>query len=774
MYNNPLHDRDFLKRLDNERNREIYARITLLTFDEQPIEYIEGKVTGGSINIDGASAVRRTCSLSMVSANLDINIYLLGLERKFKLEIGLKNNIESKYPDIIWFNQGLYVTTSVSTSRSVNNYSISISGKDKMCLLNGDIAGALPASVDFGTLEYYSDDGTQIFYKDITLKDIIRQAVETYGNEVSYNIVINDLEDNGFELLEYKGDDPLYIFVRTDNNSCENITLDQNFIVYVNNVAIKVSNIANYDNFSEIASNTETQPPTKITMTPDDTITYTVIKTELGQTVGYRETELTYAGELVANIGETITSVLDKVKNMLVNFEYFYDLDGRFIFQKKKTYEDENLSLEIVTEEDGTYYESNKVLTELFYNFEGNELITAFNNSPSLADIKNDYSIWGVREGISGGEIPIHLRFALDTKPIQYTTYRVDVQSHPIITYYDINNYPEYSGKSWVQDKHDNIIDIYCDWREIIYQMSLDYYKFKDIKDDFYNQIMRNNLDETGVSLYPGGRTGYEQYYIDMNGFWRNIYSPGGFYHQVLLTENLYKKGYYYIKDRFKKNDPIGRFATYSKRNLSSYDDSLIYYEKDSEEEDMTLKTIKGTSKVYYENCYSKIVRQTPNQLNFWIDFLDTTGDIGRFSVKAIGQRPKNVNDSDVTSIYYRKVPNLIFHSEELSEEEKNAKKTAYSYIKTSPLLENCFSVSSQGKSAWDELETYLNENTYCKESVSITAIPIYYLEPNVRIGIKDEKSKVNGEYLLSKITIPLTFNGTMSLTATKAVSRIY
>jgi hypothetical protein len=114
---NPLLDRDFLVKLSKERERDIYARITLLTFDEKPIEYIEGKVTGGSINLDGASAVRRTCSLTMVSNNLDINIYMMGLERKFKLEIGLGNKIESAYPDIIWFKQGTFITTSCNTSR---------------------------------------------------------------------------------------------------------------------------------------------------------------------------------------------------------------------------------------------------------------------------------------------------------------------------------------------------------------------------------------------------------------------------------------------------------------------------------------------------------------------------------------------------------------------------------------------------------------------------------------------------------------------------------
>jgi hypothetical protein len=37
---------------------------------------------------------------------------------------------------------------------------------------------------------------------------------------------------------------------------------------------------------------------------------------------------LTYAGDLIANIGESLTSVLDKIKNMLTEFEYFYNLEG--------------------------------------------------------------------------------------------------------------------------------------------------------------------------------------------------------------------------------------------------------------------------------------------------------------------------------------------------------------------------------------------------------------------------------------------------------------
>ena len=55
-------------------------------------------------------------------------------------------------------------------------------------------------------------------------------------------------------------------------------------------------------------------------------------KISYGQTVGYRLTDLIYAGDLIANVGDSITSILDKIKNMLSEFEYFYNLDGQFIF----------------------------------------------------------------------------------------------------------------------------------------------------------------------------------------------------------------------------------------------------------------------------------------------------------------------------------------------------------------------------------------------------------------------------------------------------------
>jgi hypothetical protein len=36
---------------------------------------------------------------------------------------------------------------------------------------------------------------------------------------------------------------------------------------------------------------------------------------------------------LIANAGETVVSILDKIKNILGNYEYFYDINGNFVFQ---------------------------------------------------------------------------------------------------------------------------------------------------------------------------------------------------------------------------------------------------------------------------------------------------------------------------------------------------------------------------------------------------------------------------------------------------------
>ena len=747
---NPLLDKDFLLKLDQQKERENFARIISLDFDENPLEQIEGRVTGGSVNIDGTSAVRRSCSLSMVAENLDINNFYWGVKNKFKLEIGLSNKIDSNYPDIIWFPLGTYVITSFSTSYTTNNYTISISGKDKMCLLNGEIGGSLPSQVDFGYEEYWDKTNNIITKTPVPIKTIIREAVHTYGNEPFSNIVINDLEDSGLELMEYRGKDPMYVFYKISQQQYDNFTLNGNGECKIKDSGIicPISKIeengGHYDKRMNLAQDlTEIVEEASIVnfrlgdSEEYNSEDYTISKVEFGDTPGYKITDLIYAGELIGNVGETITSILDKIKNMLGEFEYFYDLDGRFIFQRKKTYVNTTWN-NIVSSKDEEYINTASQSSSVIYNFEDNNLITAFSNTPTLNNLKNDYSIWGNRKTASGTELPIHYRCAIDRKPIYYKTFnnkifvatkefynliyeKVKRELYEEIMETAQNFKPIPQGSSF-----DEVIDVILkerlkntlflvDWREIIYQMALDFYQYGH-NDDYSVNIIRNNMkiyEDSDGCYYPTGRTGYEQYYADLQGFWRQLYD--------LNPTNK--------EDYFLEGDNI---------------------------------------------YWNKNIQNSPELLNFWFDFIDeNNSELGKYSVKSIGDRAKSVNDSDVTAIYFREVPNIIFTTADEYVNSEVKDKTGYIPVLITSGMESLFSISARGKNAKDAFDELLYNYSYCVENISLTCLPIYYLYPNSRIKVIDKNTNINGEYLVSKITLPLTYNGTMNITATKAPERL-
>ena len=159
--------------------------------------------------------------------------------------------------------------------------------------------------------------------------------------------------------------------------------------------------------------------PTQVQLESGVGSIYTVVKLDYGTTAGYRLTDLTYAGDLIANIGESLTSIIDKIVSMLGNFEYFYDLDGRFIFQKKKTYSNNSWN-SIINTGDDSYVDAAAYTSAITYTLEAGVLITSFQNAPNLQNLSNDFSVWCKRTTVSGGEVPIHLRYVLADKPIYY------------------------------------------------------------------------------------------------------------------------------------------------------------------------------------------------------------------------------------------------------------------------------------------------------------------------------------------------------------------
>lgn len=796
MKANPLLDNIFLEKLFTAYDREIYAKITALNFDELPTEEISGKVTGGSINVDGTSACRRTCSLTLVANEVNINDYYWGLNTKFELQIGLTNRIDEKYPDIIWFKEGIYLITTFSTALGTSNYTINIQGKDKMGLLDGTIGGTLTAlSYDFGREDYTDENGVS-HRRKLPIRDIVTELIHEYAHEPWENIIVQDLDDFGVELLQYRGTatNPLYLFFNINSQEVEQMTLDGSFTVYKGRqISCTISNIENivfevndkgeevkgkYYNLNELY--TVSNPTAFKLNRNDEEENYYIIKITTGQTCGYRMTDITYAGDLIANVGETVVSVLDKICKMLGDFEYYYDTDGRFIFKRKNQYIYKSFNHHTTTESSQSYVENSAYISPTVWDFTGSTLVTSFNNTPNLSELKNDYSLWGTRKSLTGNDLPVHLRYAIDKKPIYYKTLRGD--AYGTTTFIDQirdqitkEAHDEETINRRIEEKLKDIIIV--DWREIIYQMAIDYRRFNHC-DDFGLKVQEvNGKQFDGKYIYPRGVTGYEQYYIDMEGFWRQIYCPQYDYTTITLSENQYvnaKPGEYFVK-YWNTDDENCYEARYLYKDITTAD--LTY----NDISNGVLHTVSSpynlTTTYYYKpdpnewiNGWNPIVDNSPESLNFWFDFLDDGGDIERYGTSFVGDRPKAVNDSMIKSIYFRETPTLIF-TDNIA---KIDKKLGYSYLQYSPAMASLFTMSAQGKDAIDVLYEHLYKNSYCIESVTVNALPIYHLEPNNMINILDTRAGINGTYVMTKFTLPLTYNGTMSITATKAVEEIF
>lgn len=796
MKANPLLDNIFLEKLFTAYDREIYAKITALNFDEFPTEEISGKVTGGSINVDGTSACRRTCSLTLVANEVNINDYYWGLNTKFELQIGLTNRIDEKYPNIIWFKEGIYLITTFSTALGTSNYTINIQGKDKMGLLDGTIGGSLTAlSYDFGREDYTDENGVS-HRRKLPIRDIVTELIHEYAHEPWENIIVQDLDDFGVELLQYRGTatNPLYLFFNINSQEVEQMTLDGSFTVYKGRqISCAISNIENivfevndkgeeikgkYYNLNELY--TISNPTAFKLNRNDEEENYYIIKITTGQTCGYRMTDITYAGDLIANVGETVVSVLDKICKMLGDFEYYYDTDGRFIFKRKNQYIYKSFNHHTTTESSQSYIENSAYISPTVWDFTGSTLVTSFNNTPNLSELKNDYSLWGTRKSLTGNDLPVHLRYAIDKKPTYYKTLRGD--AYGTTTFIDqIRNqitkevHDEETINRRIEEKLKDIIIV--DWREIIYQMAIDYRRFNHC-DDFGLKVQEvNGKQFDGKYIYPRGVTGYEQYYVDMEGFWRQIYCPQYDYTTITLSENQYvnaKPGEYFVK-YWNTDDENCYEARYLYKDITTAD--LTY----NDISNGVLHTVSSpynlTTTYYYKpdpnewiNGWNPIVDNSPESLNFWFDFLDDGGDIERYGTSFVGDRPKAVNDSMIKSIYFRETPTLIF-TDNIANIDK---KLGYSYLQYSPAMASLFTMSAQGKDAIDVLYEHLYKNSYCIESVTVNALPIYHLEPNNMINILDTRAGINGTYVMTKFTLPLTYNGTMSITATKAVEEIF
>lgn len=630
-----LNDMDFLTQLDKLHMRVQYAKIILLSFkDEEPIKEIQGSITSGNLSVNGSSAIRRTINLTMLASidnsNLEDIDNEISINKKIKVLIGYDNPLKSykNYGDIIWFPCGLFVLSSANISRSTSGWNISITGKDKMCLLDGTAGGTLPASVTFHESLVQLDNGdVEIQYP--TIFQIIYEAVNHWGGEAIENIIITDIDEEIKMLVRYMGDKPVYF-----SNDYQSLSFEAR------------------EDYPHMFS--------------------------YGQDAGYKYTDFTYPGELVLNAGDTVVTLLDKIVSTLGNYEYFYNIDGKFVFQEIKNYLNTGSPLLELSPEDYVRSYNN---AKFLYSLTDLDTTTAITRNPKYDNVKNDFYVWGKRKTSTGIEVSIRYHLAIDDKPdidlAMQNMWEVKDKKSNLIVRYDFNTLDNYS----VDDYTVTLVGTPCDeWREELYRRALNAQVSNSVYDNYYDS--------------------------ELIAEWRNLYNP--------MNKNW----------------------------------------------DAT-------------NHWNPDVFNDPGSINFWLDFIDTSSALGKYSIKNIGRRTKVVNNNDIKTVYNSEVPDVVFI--EGLDQGLIVKYQGIGqrfFILTNEYYD-MFSISTTGTSCFDQIREMMYQNLCYNTTISLTCLPKYYIEPNNIIRVEDKDSNIYGNYQITQYSLPLTYNGTMSITATEVLTRV-
>ena len=692
-----LNDKTFLKQLIGLHIKQFFVKIIILNWDENPITNIQGRIISANINIDGQSAIRRTATLSVVLDDLINNLTstenLLSINKKVNLQIGFVNTTDQyKNYDFLWFPLGVYVITSSSLSHSSDGLIASLQLKDKMCLLNGQCGGTLPASTVFDNYETIDEDGNYIIERP-TIYQIIRELVNHFGGQQLGKIIISDLDTRVKQTMQWTGSMPLY-FLKKDNQ-------------YLMTINAKEYQDSLQQGYVDIQGS----------------------PFSYGEDVGYTLIDFTYPGDLIGQAGSTVVDILQQIKTVLGNYEYFYDLNGNFVFQQIKNYLNNSQSKYILDSLNNRqllpdYIQGLKnpdmqsYLIDIsngtsFFEFSDSNLITSFSNTPQYLKIKNDYIVWGIRTTQDGYEMPIRYHLAIDNKPKPGNTYEVF----------------EY------QDPDDGIFK----WHTPIKFASINNFPKKGAAGVFYMDTSSNKIYKWEVSDTNYG-------YIQIDVQLENITTTD-------WRTQLYFQGV--------AAQPFGTESNY-------------YY----------AQLLNEWPKIYdiRQGHLKEFAIKTPSKIDYYLDFIDNKNAISEFSVNNIGRRTQVLDEgSNVNCIFESWIPDIILINKDFSSSDnsyagkirKECEKRNQSFYQVSSDIYDNLEIGGVLNSGYQVIRQLIHEYTSYNESISLQTLPIYFLQPNTRISVYDTRSNIFGDYMINSMSFSLDTSSTLTINATRALNKI-
>ena len=697
-----LKDQYFLKQLDELRLKEQFVRLTVLSWTEEAVSEIQGKAISGSLTLDGTSSVRRTASFTMFAEQKENDLSHidqdLSINRKVRLEIGFRNtvptymydtrdektnevthnyvNYKELYGDIVWFPLGIFVIFDPSISHQVQQgVTISISLKDKMCLLNGDAGGVIPASVTFSEKEDSNGD-----IQKPLISQIIFQLVNHFGAEDAAKIVIEDIDDKIKQVMKYTGSNPIYYLETTGGT----VTTRRFFLDRTE--ALNAAAATGQDE--------------------SDIVTF-----EYGDDIGFVLTDFVYPGELTCNPGDTVTSVLDKIIAVLGNFEYFYDVYGNFHFQEIKNYLNTTYTTTVMNKlNESPSYDVDFSSGKSVYTFEGTKLISAVTNAPAYSNVKNDYMVWGVRKSADGEtEIPVRYHLAIDHKP--------EIGQEHYVNFYEDNYGITRAGAEFTFT---------------------------------YNSTSEFPNPGAEATLYIVGN-------LDNRQFYR--WSKDRGYYQVkqddcMVTTVDWRQELYY--EGIEAQDTGADQPYYFAELLNEWP-----------------KLFNLKTQQFYDS-----VKENPSGIDFWLDMIDDTAEVGEYSVDNIGRRGVVVQQDQINCVFEQEVPDLVFidinqNEADIQQEKRECDAAGQDWVQVDSTIYSLLTIGGSQNSCYERICDMLYQYTNMNQSITISAIPIYYLEPNTRITVRDDAAGINGQFMISSISLPLDVESSMNISAYQCKQKI-
>ena len=600
-----------------------------------------------------------------------------------------------------------------------------------MCLLNGEAGGTIPASTNFESYDTLGPDG-DLHTEAIQINQIIPELVNHYGGESLNNIIVNDIDNKIKQVMKWKGDRSLYIWenkVNVDNCFYTTSEYDGSFDPHD---WAKRKIVYNYD-------------------------------------AGYTYVPFVFPGELAAGAGDTVCTVLDKIKSALGNYEYYYDVFGRFIFQEIKNYINTTEWRTIWQNyKDNTQnylpYAYNKTLNSSIYNLP-NDLIITFNNNPQFNMIKNDFIIWGTRKSENNMQMPCRYHLAIDKRPVLLETWTIPLnicfdtsvddrirRCFPITRYQtleDLQNARPVGivGEYFYISEEDAIYTWITDIDN--YKNKLNNYLYSSIDVEAEaaaaaeeesvndNKINAGYLQMELATCY-GAELSKPTFSISVNTDWRNIL----YFSDMVAAAQGQETSYYWAE---------------------MYNEWPKIYDIENDQ------WIEG-------------VLDSPSSLDWWLDFIDNDVFLNKFNISSIGRRSYAKTESDCNCVFEPDIPNIVLVDtssgsavpDSRSGETVTAlKELGLHPIQVSGSIYNSMTLGGSFNSCYQVVRQILTDYTDYNENINLSCIPIYHLEPNTRISLNDPESGVCGDFLINTISFDLSHTGTMNISAKKINEKI-